>query len=64
MLATSGARRRPVRRCLPSCQCGRLVETWRRAGHCRRRPCGQVIDIATPDRARVQSGDDAGALPG
>ncbi len=59
-----GPRCRPLRRRIQACQCCRLGKIRRRPGHCRRRPRGQVLDPAAPDRARLQGGDDAGPVSG
>ena len=59
-----GAGGRPLRRRLPPRQRRRQQQVWWRAGDRRRRPRGQVVHPAPPDRPLLQVDDDAGAGPG
>ncbi len=52
-----------LRRRVPPRQRRRHRAAWRRAGDRRRRPRGQVVHPAAPDRPRLQGDDDAGAHP-
>jgi hypothetical protein len=62
-----GTARGPVWTAAATCsarQRRRFGQAWWRSGDRRRRPRGQIVDPATPDRTHLQGGDDAGPLSG